>query len=74
MKPFDKEKDLVEACKWITLAGYKDSQIGELALDTLHKQGITFSPEQIAAAKQRAEEFMNTNQFALPTTNEVNGL
>jgi hypothetical protein len=70
----DDPKDLIESCKWITLANYKDSTIASVALNTLKQRGITFSPEQIAEAKQRAEEFMKTNQFALPLTNQVNGL
>jgi hypothetical protein len=65
---------LIEACKWISLANARDPQAANTALNTLKERGIVFSPKQIAAAKQRAEEFVKTNQFILPSTNQVNGL
>jgi TPR repeat protein len=67
-------KDLIESCKWISLANSRDPQAANIALNTLKERGIVFSPEQIEAGKQRAEEFMKTNQFALPSTNPINGL
>jgi TPR repeat protein len=73
-RALDKPKDLIESCKWVTLANDKDPQIGDLALNTLKKAGVVFSAEQIAAGKQRAEEFMKTNQFALPSKDQINGL
>jgi TPR repeat protein len=70
----DTNKDLIEACKWIALANSRDSQAANTALSTLKERGIVFSPEQIEMGKQRAEEFIKTNQFALPSANEANGL
>jgi len=66
--------DFAESYKWITLVSYKDPQGANLAINILKKEGRFFSPDQILEGKQRAAEFIKTNQCALPSTNEVRGL
>jgi hypothetical protein len=73
-RALDKPKDLIESSKWVILAKYKDPQTADLALNILKQAGIVFSEDQITEGKRRAEEFMKTNQFALPSTNDFNGL
>lgn len=70
----DEPKDLIEACMWVTLANDKDPRTADITLKILKRAGIVFSSEQIEAGRQRAEEFVKTNHFALPPTNQVNGL
>lgn len=70
----DKNDDLIQSYKWITLTSYKDQHLAAIALNIIKQKGIIFSSEQIAEGKQRAEAFVKTNQFALPSTNQVNGL
>jgi uncharacterized protein len=60
---FGTDKDLVEAYKWLTLANAKESNAVSILVENWRTNKITFTPEQIAAGKQRAEEFTKTNQF-----------
>ena len=69
------DKNPVEAYKWLTLASAKDSNsITTLINDWKTDNVIIFTSAQIAAGKQRAEEFSKTNQITQISVQEIPGL
>ena len=68
------DKDPIEAWKWLALASIGDSNFVKAVLEMDKTNGLTFTPEQISAGKQCAEEFSKTNQIPTKSVKEISGL